>query len=38
VSSDGIDGLLGMSFLRLFAVNLDGATGRLNLRRFAPQP
>ena len=33
-----VDGLLGMSFLRHFAVNLDGGSGRLILRRFAPKP
>jgi len=30
------DGLLGMSFLKHFSVNLDGASGRLILRQFEP--
>lgn len=34
--ADGIDGLLGMAFLRNFSVHLDGATGKLQLKRFAP--
>ncbi len=32
------DGLLGMSFLKHFSVNLDGGSGRLILRRFEPKP
>lgn len=32
-----VDGLLGMSFLRHFAVNLDGNNGKLILRQFAPK-
>ena len=31
-----MDGLLGMSFLRNFYVTLDGGSGKLILRRFAP--
>ena len=31
-----VDGLLGMSFLRHFSVNLDGSSGKLILRQFAP--
>jgi aspartyl protease family protein len=34
--SPDIDGLLGMSFLHNFAVQIDAARGRLCLRRFAP--
>lgn len=37
VSGDGIDGLLGMSFLRHFAVHLEGASGTLTLRQFTPK-
>ncbi len=33
----GIDGLLGMAFLRHFSVHLDGATGKLHLKRFSPR-
>ena len=32
-----VDGLLGMSFLKHFSVNLDGGSGKLILRQFAPQ-
>lgn len=32
-----LDGLLGMSFLRHFSVNLDGSSGKLILRQFAPK-
>ena len=35
--ADQIDGLLGMSFLGNFSVNLDGS-GKLILRKFAPKP
>lgn len=35
---DRVDGLLGMSFLKHFAVSLDGNSGTLVLRRFAPKP
>lgn len=34
---EGIDGLLGMSFLRRFVVNFDGGTGRLVLKQFQPR-
>ena len=34
----GVDGLLGMSFLKHFLVRMDGATGKLELLRFAPKP
>lgn len=33
----GVDGLLGMSFLGAFVMNLDGASGDLVLSRFAPR-
>jgi clan AA aspartic protease (TIGR02281 family) len=32
-----VDGLLGMSFLKHFSVNLDGGSGKLILRQFAPK-
>ena len=32
-----VDGLLGMSFLKHFSVNFDGHSGKLLLRKFAPQ-
>ena len=32
-----LDGLLGMSFLRHFSVNMDGSSGKLILRQFAPK-
>ena len=32
----GIDGLLGMNVLKAFLVQVDRATGRLDLQRFAP--
>ena len=32
-----VDGLLGMSFLRHFAVSLNGSSGKLILRQFAPK-
>ena len=32
-----VDGLLGMSFLRRFAVDLDGNSGKLILRQFVPK-
>jgi aspartyl protease family protein len=35
--ADGYDGLLGMSFLREFAVNLDTAHRKVVLERFAPR-
>ena len=34
---EGLDGLLGMSFLRNFVVQFDGATGKLTLKQFLPQ-
>jgi len=33
----GLDGLLGMSFLRHFVVRLDGSSGRLFLSQFTPE-
>lgn len=36
-SDAAFDGLLGMSFLRNFAINIDGATGNLILSRFGPE-
>lgn len=33
-----VDGLLGMSFLKHFVMNLDGSTGRLELKQFRPGP
>ena len=32
-----VDGLLGMSFLKHFSVTLDGSSGKLILRQFAPK-
>ena len=32
-----VDGLLGMSFLKHFSINLDGGSGKLILRQFAPK-
>ncbi len=34
---EGVDGLLGMSFLRNFFVQFDGTHGNLTLRRFSPK-
>ncbi len=34
--SNGVDGLLGMSFLQRFEVHLDGASNKLILKRFDP--
>jgi clan AA aspartic protease (TIGR02281 family) len=34
---EDLDGLLGMSFLRNFVVQFDGATGKLALKQFSPQ-
>lgn len=36
-AQQNVDGLLGMSFLRHFHVSLDGRTGRIVLREFAPR-
>lgn len=36
-ASEQTDGLLGMSFLRHFAVSLDGASGKLTLWQFIPK-
>jgi clan AA aspartic protease (TIGR02281 family) len=36
-SDYGADGLLGMSFLKYFAVHLEGGSGKVILRRFDPQ-
>ena len=34
--SNGVDGLLGMSFLQQFDVHLDGSSNKLILKRFDP--
>jgi len=36
-SGEQVDGLLGMSFLKHFAFSLDGGSGKLILRQFAPK-
>jgi len=37
VAGDELDGLLGMSFLKHFAVHLEGSSGKLTLRQFTPK-
>ncbi len=37
VSGNDVDGLLGMTFLRHFAVQFEGSSGKLTLRQFSPK-